>query len=77
MFGRYRFGSIEYGNKEYNHDIIVHIDGSVSKREKSLSREKYGTSHILSDREIEKLVNENPDVLVVGCGEVGALKGKR
>lgn len=74
MFQKYRFGMVKFDDREYSHDIVVHTDGNVKKRDKGHSKRKYGTSHILCADEIEILLDENPEVLVVGCGQVGVLK---
>lgn len=74
MFQDCKFGMVKYDEKEYNHDIIVHVDGSVTARKKEISRRKYGTSHILAEEEIEPLLHERPDVIIVGSGVHGALR---
>jgi hypothetical protein len=74
MFKENRFGMVEFGQEKYFHDIIVHVDGRVEKRDKSPSKRKYGTSHLMCKEEIEELVKENPDALVIGCGQSGMLK---
>jgi len=74
MFQGYKFGMVKFADKKYQHDIIVHLDGNVDKRNKNPSKIKYGTSHILAAEEIEDLIEENLDVLVVGCGQYSVLK---
>jgi len=74
MFQENKFGMVKFADKKYKYDIIVHLDGSVDKRNKNPSRRKYGTSHILAAEEIEDLIGENPEVLVVGCGQYSVLK---
>ncbi|MEM4524852.1 MAG: MTH938/NDUFAF3 family protein [Methanothermobacter sp.] len=74
MFQDCKFGMVNYDEKEYNHDIIVHVDGSVTPRKKEISRKKYGTSHILAQEEIEPLLDEKPEVIIVGSGVHGALE---
>jgi len=74
MFQKYKFGMVEFDNKKYFHDIVIHVDGRVDKRDKNPSKMKYGTSHILCREEIEGLVHEKPEILVIGCGQSGALK---
>ena len=34
-------------HKDYEHDVIIRLSGKVEKRRKHLSKEKYGTSHIV------------------------------
>lgn len=74
MFQDCKFGMVEYDEKKYNHDIIVHVDGNVTPRKKEISRRKYGTSHILAEEEIEPLVHEKPETIIVGSGVHGALR---
>jgi hypothetical protein len=74
MFHENTFGMIKFNGKSYSHDIVIHTDDRVEKRDKNLSREKYGTSHVLSTAEIENLLDENPEVFVVGRGQSGMLK---
>jgi hypothetical protein len=42
------FGAITINGKTYDHDVIIRLSGAVEKRRKRLSKEMYGTSHILS-----------------------------
>jgi hypothetical protein len=42
------FGSITVDGKTYEHDLIIRLSGKVEKRRKRFSKEKYGTSHIIS-----------------------------
>jgi len=69
-----KFGSVKYNGKEYNHDIVVHVDGTITPRRKEISRRKYGTSHTLAQEEIEPLLDENPNTIIVGSGVYGVLK---
>jgi Uncharacterized conserved protein (DUF2267) len=43
------FGAITIDAKIYEHDVIIRLSGKVEKRRKRLSKEKYGTSHIVSN----------------------------
>ena len=45
-----KFGSITIDGKTYEYDVIVRLSGKVEKRKKKLSKEQYGTSHIISMR---------------------------
>jgi hypothetical protein len=45
------FGSITVDGKTYEHDVIIRLSGKVEKRRKRLSKEKYGTSHTISNAE--------------------------
>ena len=70
-----KFGLIRVGKSRYSHDIIVHADGKVSRRKKELSknlRSRYGHTP-LTVVEVKELVEEKPDVIVIGTGIYGAL----
>ena len=69
------FGWIEAGGVRYDHDIIIHTDGSVTKRRKKDSkglRGDYGHTP-LSEHELDFLAKENPEVVYVGTGQYGSL----
>jgi hypothetical protein len=42
------FGSITIEGTDFEHDVIIRLDGEVKKRKKKLSKAMYGTSHIVS-----------------------------
>jgi hypothetical protein len=69
------FGWIEVGTVRYDHDIIIHVDCSVTKRKKKLSKgEKGHYGHTpLSDAEIGFLAGERPDRVFIGTGQYGDL----
>jgi len=69
------FGWIETGNVRYDHDVIIHRDGSVSKRSKKKSKELKSTyGHTpLSDHELEFLDREKPEIVYIGTGQYGDL----
>jgi len=48
---RSEFGSITIDGKTYEHDVVIRLSGKVDKRQKKLSKEQYGTSHIISKAE--------------------------
>jgi len=69
------FGWIETGGKRYPHDIVIHTDGSITKRKKKLSksfREEYGHTP-LSGEELGDLLLEKPAVVYIGTGQYGSL----
>jgi hypothetical protein len=65
------FGSITIGGKEYEHDIFICLDGSVKKRKKKLSKEVFGTSHILSLSEAEFIYEVGAELFIFGTGQSG------
>ncbi len=46
-----RFGEITIDGRVYDHDVIIRLSGKVEKRRKRLSKEEYGTSHVISKAE--------------------------
>ena len=69
-----KFGSITIDGKTYEHDVIVRLSGKVEKRKKKLSKEKYGTSHIISRAEAKFVFEDGCDVLIVGAGQEGNVR---
>jgi hypothetical protein len=69
------FGFIELHGITYSYDIIIHTDGSVSKRKKKKSkefREQYGHTP-LSEYELDFIREEKPGVIYIGTGQNGSL----
>jgi hypothetical protein len=60
-----KFGSITIDGKTYDHDVIIRLSGKVEKRRKKLSKEKYGTSHLVSKEEAKFDYEEGCDLLIV------------
>ncbi|MBD3314258.1 MAG: hypothetical protein GF344_00595, partial [Chitinivibrionales bacterium] len=67
------FGSIMISGKEYEHDVLIRLDGKVKKRKKKLSKSIYGTSHIVSPDEAKHVFEKGAKHLIVGTGQSGAL----
>jgi hypothetical protein len=65
------FGSITIDGKTYEHDVIIHLSGKVKKRQKKLSKEQYGTSHIISKAEAKSVFEDGCDLLIIGAGQQG------
>ncbi len=69
------FGWIETGGMRYDHDIVIHTNGSISKRKKKVSKpqkEDYGHTP-LSGEELVDLLREQPGVVYIGTGQYGDL----
>ena len=69
-----KFGSITIDGKTYEYDVIVRLSGKVEKRKKKLSKEKYGTSHIISKDEAKFIFEDGCDMLIVGAGQEGNVR---
>ncbi len=70
-----KFGWIKVDGKKYKKDIVIHSDGTITKREKKKSRDLKATyGHTpLSERELDFLLQEQFDALYVGTGHDYAL----
>lgn len=65
------FGSIIVNGKPYNHDILIGCDGKVSKRKKKLSKQVFGTSHVISQAEAEYVFSNDAEGIIIGAGHSG------
>ena len=75
MIVKSEFGWIEVKGVKYEKDIILHTDGTVTKRRKKLSKGLkpiYGHTP-LSEGELGFLSKEKPDVVYIGIGHQSAL----
>ena len=69
------FGWIKANGVKYEKDIILHVDGSITKRQKKKSKDlkpTYGHTP-LSERELDFLSQEKPQVVYIGIGHQSAL----
>ncbi|MBP1929121.1 hypothetical protein J2741_001668 [Methanolinea mesophila] len=69
------FGWIEIGDQVYENDIIIHSDGSITKRKKKLSKglkDQYEHTP-LSEKELGFLAEEQPGQIYIGTGQYGSL----
>jgi hypothetical protein len=69
------FGSVKIFGRKYEEDIVLHVDGSVTKRKKKKSRDLkpiYGHTP-LSEKELGFLEEEKPKIVYVGTGYEAAL----
>jgi hypothetical protein len=71
---RTEFGSITIDGKTYDHDVIIDLSGGVTKQKKRLSKEKYGTSHIISKAEAKAIFEKGCEQLIVGAGQDGNVR---
>ena len=65
------FGSITIEGKEFEHDVLIRLDGQVEKRKKKLSKALYGTSHIVSLDEAKYVYEKGTERLILGSGQYG------
>ena len=64
-----RFGSITIEGKKIKHDVLIRLNGDVVKRKKKLSKELYGTSHVISIDEAKFVYEEGAQTLIIGTGQ--------
>ena len=69
-----KFGSIKIEGIAYKEDVIIRLDGKVEKRKKKLSKEIYGTSHMISLAEAEYVYEEGARLLIIGSGQSGRVE---
>jgi hypothetical protein len=65
------FGSINIKGDKYKYDTLIRLDGRVRKRKKKLSKQIYGTSHILSLEEAMHVYEDGAAGLIFGTGHFG------
>lgn len=65
------FGSITIADEDYEHDVIIQLNGEVKKRKKKLSKALYGTSHIISLAEAQYVYETGAQRLILGTGQEG------
>lgn len=68
------FGSISVAGVRVEHDVIIRLGGKVEKRKKSLSKEIYGTSHIISLPEAEYVYEQGAAKILIGAGQDGMVR---
>ena len=69
-----KFGSITIEAVVFEHDVIIRLDGAVTKRKKKLSKAIYGTSHIISLDEAIHVYQTGAERLIIGTGQHGMVK---
>lgn len=70
-----KFGWIKVNGEKYEKDVVIHSNGSITKREKKKSKDlkpDYGHTP-LSERELEFLPTEQFEALYIGTGHEAAL----
>ncbi len=66
-----KFGSITIAGEKYEHDVIVRLNGKLKKRKKKLSKEVFGTSHIISLAEAKYIHEDGARWILIGTGQSG------
>jgi hypothetical protein len=68
------FGEITIDGKTYEHDVIIRLSGEVVKRKKKLSKQLYGTSHVVSEDEAKFVFEKGCRRLILGSGQEGQVR---
>ena len=68
------FGSITIEGGVFEHDVVIGLNSQVKKRKKKLSKQQYGTSHIISETEARSIFEKGCDLLIVGTGQEGNVR---
>ncbi|MBU3964629.1 hypothetical protein KJ591_02565 [Patescibacteria group bacterium] len=64
MIEEYRFGKMMIEGDEYNYDVEVDWEGEVLEWTRK-------NSHIIDKEDIERALEKEPEIIVVGTGESG------
>jgi hypothetical protein len=68
------FGSITIQGEELDYDVVIRLDGKVEKRKKKLSKQVYGTSHMIALAEAEHVYEKGAARLILGTGQSGMVE---
>ncbi len=68
------FGWIDVDDQRISHDLLIRLDGEVTKRKKKLSKEVYGTSHTISLAEAKHIFENGAEILLIGAGQFGKVR---
>lgn len=68
------FGEITIDGKIYEHDVIIRMSGEIVKRKKKLSKQLYGTSHVVSKDEAKFVFEKGCKQLILGSGQQGNVR---
>ncbi len=66
-----QFGEIVIDDKKY-HQVLI-VGDAVEERDYKKLEELFGSSHEIGDWEIEKLLSNNPEIIIIGTGQTGAM----
>jgi len=66
-----QFGEITIDDKKY-HQVLI-VGDAVEERDYKKLEELLGSSHEIGDWEVEKLLSNNPEIIIIGTGQDGAM----
>jgi hypothetical protein len=65
------FGKITVNGVTYEYDILITGEGEILKRKKKLSKQVFGTSHVISLAEAEYMYKTGAEKIIIGAGHDG------
>ena len=68
------FDLITIGGETFKRDVVIRLSGKVKKRKKKLSKNIYGTSHMISLEEAKYIYQKGAERLIVGTGQFGTVE---
>ena len=66
----YSFGSIKIDGEVYTKDLWI-INGKIKKRDKSIAKSKFGTSHKIARKELKEVITTKTGRIIIGGGASG------
>lgn len=67
-----KFGNVTIDGKKYNQVLIA--GDRIMERDYNSLKELFNTSHKIGKWEVERLLEESPEIIVIGTGQDGAMK---
>jgi hypothetical protein len=66
-----QFGEVVIDDKKYHQALI--IGDKIEERDYKKLKELFDTAHKIGDWEIEALISNNPEIIIIGTGQNGAM----
>ncbi len=71
-FEETNFGEVIINGQKYS-DVLV-VDDRIISRDGELLNKLFGTFHRIADEEINQIIEDRPDIVIIGTGQTGALQ---
>ena len=68
------FGTVTVDKNTYEKDIYILSDGQIKRRQKSLAKKIYGTSHKIGPAELKILCKGHPRTIFIGTSHSGLVE---
>jgi len=66
-----QFGEVTIDKKKY-HQVLI-VGDRIEERDYKKLKELFDTAHKIGDWEIEALLSNNPEIIIIGTGQNGAM----